>query len=289
LIPAEEVRTFLDDVEDGRYDGKPQLWDEFQTLENDALRAWLKVPKEVGGCMITKPRSEDESFPLHTRDVITHIGPHALDRSGNVRLGDDLQVMFTYYVPKLAHDGVVPLKLLRDGQPLDVDVPVLARRKRVIPYLDGAYPSYFILGPMAFETVSAELASGFYSDQRWLSFLTGKRSPLATRVNDEPSFEGEELVIVPAPFFSHRLTKGYDSPAMHVVYKLNDVKIKNLIHLVELIRDSTDDFLQFKFAENESETLVFRRQDMLDATEDILTDNGIRRQYSDDLRSVWMK
>jgi S1-C subfamily serine protease len=289
LIPAEEVRTFLGDVADGRYDGKPQLWDEFQTLENDAIRAWLKVPKDVGGCMITKPRSAEESFPLRQRDVITHVGDHALDRSGNVRLGDDLQVMFTYYVSKLAHDAVVPLRILRDGQPLEVDVPVAARRKRVIPYLDGAYPSYFILGPMAFETASAELTSSFYGDQRWLSFLTSKKSPLTTRVNDEPNFEGEELVIVPSPFFSHRLTKGYDAPAMHIVQKLNDVPIKNLTHLVELVRDSADEFLEFKFAESESETLVFRRQDLLDATEDILTDNGIRRQYSDDLRSVWMK
>ncbi len=45
LIPAEEVRTFLADVADGHYDGKQQLWEEFQTTENDALRSWLKNPQ----------------------------------------------------------------------------------------------------------------------------------------------------------------------------------------------------------------------------------------------------
>ena len=39
LIPAEEVRNFLTDITDGHYDGKPQLWEEYQTTENDALRA----------------------------------------------------------------------------------------------------------------------------------------------------------------------------------------------------------------------------------------------------------
>jgi len=287
LIPAEEVRTFLDDVQDGRYDGKPQLWDEFQTIENDALRAWLKLPKEVAGCMITRPRSDEESFPLKARDVITRVGPHALDRSGNVRLGEDLQVMFTYYVPKLAHDGVVPLTLVRGGQSVQADVPVAARRKRVIPRLDGTYPAYFILGPMVFSTASAEMVSGLFGDARYLSFVSGKKSPLATRVNDQPAFDGEELVVVPSPFFSHRLTKGYDSPALHVMSKLNDVKVKNLPHLIELVRDCKDEYLEFKFAETEVETLVFRRQDMLDATEDILSDNGIRKQYSDELGAVW--
>jgi hypothetical protein len=85
------------------------------------------------------------------------------------------------------------------------------------------------------------------------------------------------------------LTKGYDSPALHVVAKLNDVPIKNLAHLVELLRDSKDEFLELQFAEVEVETLVFRRQEMFDATEDILTDNGVRKQYSDDLQAVWKK
>jgi hypothetical protein len=198
-----------------------------------------------------------------------------------------LQVMFTYYVPKLAHDGVVPLTLVRGGQSMQADVPVASRRKRVIPRLDGTYPAYFILGPMVFSTASAEMVSGLFGDARYLSFLSGKKSPLATRVNDQPAFDGEELVVVPSPFFSHRLTKGYDSPALHVMSKLNDVKIKNLAHLIELVRDCKDEYLEFKFAETEVETLVFRRQDMLDATEDILSDNGIRKQYSDELGAVW--
>ncbi len=289
LIPAEEVRTFLADVADGHYDGKPQLWEEFQTTENDALRAALKLPKEIGGCMITRTHVADADFPLHEQDVVTQIGEHVLDRSGNVRLGDDLQVMFTYYVPKLAHDGVVSLQIMRDGESRTLDVPVAARRQRVIPRLEGAYPSYFILGPMVFTTASAELAASIFSDQRYLAFMSGKKSPLVTRINDQPAFEGEELVMVPAPFFSHRLTKGYDSPALRVVSKLNNVPVKNLAHLVELVRDSEEEFLEFKFAEIEVETLVFRRQEMLDATEDILTDNGVRKQYSDDLDAVWKK
>ena len=116
--------------------------------------------------------------------------------------------------------------------------------------------------------------------------MSGKKSPLVSRVNDRPAFPGEELVMVPSPFFSHRLTKGYDSPTLHVVAKVNDVPVKNLAHLVEILHDSKDEFLEFRFAETEVETLVFRRQEMLDATEDILTDNGIRKQYSDDLDAL---
>lgn len=289
LIPADEVRTFLDDVKDGKYDGKPRLWDEYQTTENDSLRAWLKLPKDVGGSMLAKRATDDENYPLREKDVVTHIGPHALDRSGNVRLGDDLQVLFAYYVPKLAHDGVVPLTVLRDGKSLEVSAPAPARRKKVITPLDGAYPSYFILGPMTFSVASAELAGGIYADARYLTVMTARKSPLVTRINDAPAFEGEQLVVVPSPFFSHRLTKGYDSPTLRVVSKLNDTPIKNLAHLVELVRDSKDEFLEFRFAEGESERIVFKREEMIGATEDILSDNGIRKQFSDELGPVWKK
>jgi hypothetical protein len=239
--------------------------------------------------MVTRSGNEGLESPLKERDVITHVGPHALDHSGNVRLGEDLQVGFAYFIPRLAHDGVVPLTINRAGETLHFDVPVPPQRKRVVPLLNGGYPAYFILGPMVFSTASAELASGIFADARWLPFLVGKKNPLTIRANDPPSFEGEELVIVPSPFFSHRLTKGYDSPATRIVEAVNDVRVKNLVHLIEMLRDSKDEFLEFKFAGRETETIVFRRQAMLDATEEILTDNGIRKQCSDGLEAIWKK
>ena len=42
LIPAEEIQAFLTDAGDGQYDGKPLLFESYQTAENDALRAYLE-------------------------------------------------------------------------------------------------------------------------------------------------------------------------------------------------------------------------------------------------------
>ncbi len=287
LISALEVHDFLDDVRDGKYDGKPRIWDDVQTTENDALRSWLKLPKDSGGCMITKVYGSQPAGALRERDVITRVGPHALDRSGNVRLGDDLQVMFTYYIPQLAHDGVAPFTIIRDGQEMAVEAPVTASRKRAIPPLDGGYPSYFILGPMVFSAASSEMVQGLLADRRWLTYLAGQRSPLLTRAMEPQAFEGEEIVIVPSQFFSHRLTKGYGQPVLQVVEKVNGTPVKNLVHLVELLRDNKDEFLVFKLGGDQGETLVFPRQEMVDATEEVLTDNGIRKQFSDDLQSAW--
>ncbi len=287
LIAAEEVSAFLEDVADGTYDGKPQLLNEFQTTDNDAIRARLKLPRDVGGCLLTHVTSRDSSYPLRALDVVTQIGPHAIDRSGQVRCDDDLRVFFTYYVPKLAADGRVPLTVFRDGASTQIDVPTVAERERVAPHLKGAYPEYFILGPLTFSTVSYELVTALARHPRWSEYLARIRSPLITRGNDSSCFDGERLVVVPAQLFSHPIAKGYTLLGPRVLARLNDVPIENLDHLVRLLRDSQDEFLEFTFAENDAARFVFRRQEMFDATDEILTDNGIRSQYSPALEATW--
>ncbi len=107
------------------------------------------------------------------------------------------------------------------------------------------------------------------------------------RRNDPPAFAGEELVVVPSPFFPHQLTKGYSSPAGRVVKAVNGIPIKSLRHLVEVLRDLKDEFVTFEFDARYSEAPVFPRKEMVAATEEILNDNGVRAQGSPDMLAVW--
>jgi hypothetical protein len=87
--------------------------------------------------------------------------------------------------------------------------------------------------------------------------------------------------------FPHKITKGYDPRIFAVVSHVNDVAIKNLAHLVETLCNAKDEYIVFRFACQRTETLVFRREEIEAATEEILIDNGIRNQSSEDLRSIW--
>jgi hypothetical protein len=65
------------------------------------------------------------------------------------------------------------------------------------------------------------------------------------------------------------------------------VRIQNLEHLVEVLRDATDPFVEFKFDGKGSDTIVLKRKEAQDATEAVLNDNGIRERCSADLAPVW--
>lgn len=283
LIPVEEINTFLADVGDGQYDGKPQLFDALQTVENQALRDRLGLEEQMGGAMVQNPHM-DADHPLQEWDVITQIGDYKLDREGKIRIDDDLRLAFQYQIPKLADQSAVSLTLYRDGQMHRVDVPVKVRRNLVIPFLRNEYPTYFICGPLVFSVATQELLASLGKAHRFLSRMS---SPLIERNDDEVTFEGEQIVVICSRMFPHRITKGYNSSMFAVVAEVNDVKIKNLAHLAEILRDADGQFIVFKFASRQRETLVFDREDLLASTDEILEDNGIRYQGSKYLRSIW--
>jgi hypothetical protein len=119
--------------------------------------------------------------------------------------------------------------------------------------------------------------------------IDNPRNPTLARLLDRVRFPGEELVVVTSPMFNHKITKGYGDPVGQVLKEVNGTAVKNLKHLVELLRDSTSEYLTFRFAEEEKEVLVFNRQELDRATEQIMEDNGIsaNRRGSEALMQVW--
>ena len=290
IIPCEEIEIFLKDIADGKYDGKPALFDEFQGLENLALRAFLKREKGGEGIAVRDPFDHSPAYPLKQWDVITKIGDTSIDVQGMVKVGKNLRVKFNYLVQQLARDGKVPLTLVREGKEMTVHVPTPANRPKLIPFLRGSYPSYFVYGPISFCNASEEIIAGFTtgtSGPTNNTIFSMSGSPLVTRRGEKPAFSGEELVIVPSPFFPHKLSKGYVSPGAKIVGSINGTAVKNLVHLVELLRDAKEPFIQITFAGRNSEVIILPREEAQQATEAILSDNGIRTQGSADTLAVW--
>ena len=63
------------------------MYDDLQTLENPALREYLKLDKSVQGMVVHRPSRRDAAYPLKEWDVITHIGDTPIDNQGMIKLG----------------------------------------------------------------------------------------------------------------------------------------------------------------------------------------------------------
>ncbi|HUK02530.1 MAG TPA: trypsin-like peptidase domain-containing protein [Steroidobacteraceae bacterium] len=287
IIPNEEIELFLHDIADGRYDGKPAMYDELQTLENPALRAFLKIDAKVSGIVVHQPYKSDASYPLKEWDVITKIADAPIDDQGMVTAESNLRVSFRYLIQKLAKNGQIPLTIVRAGKTLQVQLPVPSKRPMLISDISGEYPSYFIYGSMVFSRATDLYMAMFRNNAALIAAYGFIGSPLVTQRGAAPSAEREELVVISSPFFPHKLVNGYSSPQGAVVYSVNGTKIKSLKHLVALLRDLKDEFLVLEFDNRGGEALVFNRKEVLASTDDILTDNGVRARGSPDMLEVW--
>ncbi len=294
IIPNEEIELFLKDIADGRFDGKPAIFDSFQTLENPALRAFLKLDKDAKGLVVYQPVRSDSDYPLRKWDVVTHIGDTPVDAQGMVTVSGGLRVRMHYLAQKVAKNGFVPMTVLRAGEVVSIQLPVLSSVSKLIPELVGTYPPYFIYGPMVLTKATADMLPGYQSAVpsnasvinamvNWS--LTG--NPLVTRRGDNATKEKEELVVISAPFFPHKVATGYSNLSSRVIKSVNGTSVRSLAHLVALLRDMKDEFVAFDIEMTGGESVVFRHKDMLAATEEILTSNSIRSQGSELLMKVW--
>jgi hypothetical protein len=220
-------------------------------------------------------------------DVITHIGDTPIDNQGTIKLGKDLRVQFAYEIQRVAKDGKLPLTIVRAGKAAKIELPVSSEHPTLVADLHGGYPPYFIYGPMCFSIATRQMLSNFDGNPGTMRALSFLKSPLATMAFDSPTPDLEELVVISSPFFPNKLANGYSSATGAVVSRVNGIPIKSLKALVELLRDLKDPFVTVEFDQKGGEALVFSRQAIVDATEDILTDNGVRAQGSPDLLAVW--
>jgi S1-C subfamily serine protease len=285
IIPTEEIELCLRDMANSRDGGKPILHDELQTLENPALRSFLKLDPSVHGVVVHRPLRDDADYPLREWDVITAIAGVAVDDEGMILVDRNLRLGLRYQIQHSARNDRIRLDLVRGGKKLSVEVPLVVDRPALVKSLDGAYPSYFIYGPLVFSRATFELVAGLRGQ---LGTLNVASSPLVTQLFDAPTPEREELVVVPAPLFPHSISKGYGSVVNAVVSSINGVPVRSLAHLVALLRDLKDEYVVIKFdSKRDGEDMIFRRSDMVGATEEILADNGVRAQGSPDMMQVW--
>jgi S1-C subfamily serine protease len=287
IIPNEEIELFLQDIADGKYDGKPAMYDDLQTLENPAMRAFLKLDKSVEGVIVHAPFSSHADYPLKQWDVITHIGEAPIDNQGMVKFGPNLRVDFHYLVQKTAKQGVLPLSIIRGGKALTIKLPVSSDRPTLLRDLNGEYPSYFVYGPLVFSKATWEFVAGIEKNSAAARTMSMMKSPLLVRALDAPDADLQELVVVSSPFFPHKLAKGYSNAAGSVVAAINGKHVSSLSQLVTLLRDLSDEFVTIEFDQHPGESLVFPRKEMVAATEEILSDNGVRAQGSPDTLAIW--
>ena len=174
----------------------------------------------------------------------------------------------SYLIQKHSDGETVPMTLLRDGEEVEIDVRLRRGERWFAKNLGFAYPQYIIVGPLAFTPVTANSISQLRGSKQMTDYLISRRNAMLSQGFLRRTAENKDLEMVTAGrnFLPHPITKGYAEPGFGVVKNFNDIEVKNLKHLVELMRDSKEEYFVFEFAGKGHETYVFEREEFLAAT-----------------------
>jgi S1-C subfamily serine protease len=287
LIPAEVVRHFLEDWRaDNKYDGFPKLDIETCTLENTALRSFLKLEKKDTGIVVHRIDRPDLANLLRPWDVITEFDGYAIDNLGMVQIEDELRVHAECVVSRKAPGSHVKLKLIREGKVIELEVPTITQRNSVIQRMSGSRPTYFVYGGLVFSPVTQEMLQS--AGERWLVYLAYSSrlvSQSARRLRTNPE---DELVATCCAILPHRLTKGYSIPAFSVITHVNETPVKIIRQLIATLRDNrAKDFVILRFEDDHLEKVVLDPREVDKSSVEILRNNNIPSICSDDLKDLW--
>ncbi len=298
-IPCEEINTMLDDIADGTYEGKPQLWLHAQTLESKQMRRWLRMPDGASGVKFAVMPISLDDYPLKMNDVITHIGDYKVNNLGKVSYDENTQVSYQYAVEKVAENGTVAARILRDGVEMEVQIPVFRDGRYLLNYMLEDPPSYCVYGPIVLGVATAEfmasidsmLAKGA-STARAVSALIGAmrevENPYLVRRYDRVEEPGEQLVVI-NKLISNRMTRDIRVLFPAVVRTINGHPIPNIRAAAKLLSSLEEELIVIELEDNRNTTIVLNRNDIEKEHDQIMEDNGIVNAASKDLRDVWMK
>jgi S1-C subfamily serine protease len=278
VIPSKEIAKFLEDVDDGAYDGKPRLDANLATTENPGRRAKLGLTIAQAGLTVI---DADDDSGLQRWDVVTAIGGIPIDDQGyGVLYGIRLR-----YPALIEHaSGGAPsagFSIIRDGEARDVTVTLSTEDTSLFPIDDDGRPEYFVHGPFVFAGATYRFAD-IARHPMWSTSLTYRQNPVALRRYEDRAYPDEQIVVLVSEPFPHPILRGHeDLDVAAVLSRVNGEEIRNLAHAYELITGQTDGMIEFEFADKHMDRFVTLDARALSAaTEEVLDRHSIRKPVS---------
>jgi len=243
------------------------------------------VDKETTGVAICRIDRPDLGDLLRPWDIVLECEGIPVDNLGMVPIGEGIRVAMGYLISRKPAGSSVKLDILRDGKRIELDVPTVTESNSMVQPMTDERPTYFIYAGLVFSPVTTEMVQSAGAN---FFGLLGSRGYLLPRYmrrdRDKPD---DEIVVACSPIIPHKLNKGYSITPLSVVTHVNDQPIRNLRHMIQLIKDNKEDFIIFTFEEDYENKQVYSPERVSKYMPEILQNNNIPFACSQDLRDIW--
>lgn len=281
IVPAPVVAHFLQDIEDGSYDGFPDAGVELQAMENPDMRRRFGLTDRRSGVLVTRaiPGSPADGI-IQPGDVLLSIDGHGIALDGTVEFRKNERTSAAFLVQQHQMGEEAVFRVLRDGREKSLPVELFRPPHSLSLVIREEYdiqPTYFVYGGLVFIPLTKHYLKTWGED--WCHQAPPR---LAAKLGETPQTAGQQVVIL-SEVLAHDVNKGYQAMIDRIITHVNDqavIHIRDLVRKTEKAADAG--FVEYQTAKGER--IVLDPSGVDKAREAIRTIYCLPAERSPDLR-----
>ncbi|MEI6789095.1 MAG: hypothetical protein WCL49_11520 [bacterium] len=254
-IPLPVIEHFLKDIEDGTYDGYPELGVEHLESRNPALRADLGIPTGISGVVVAyvDPFGAAAGL-LKPRDVILSIDGNTIADDGSVGL-DGNSVEYAEFTERKQCTEKIFFTVWRDRKTAAVIVPLTRKPDPFIfRQTYDRQPEYVVTGGLVFCPLSrgylATLGNELNTPAAQRLLYTSRYAKL------DNLYKGRKQFVVLAGRLPHPINTYCATHLNQILTSVNGQPIRDIGDLPEALKKSSDGFIVFRFEGNDNPLIL---------------------------------
>jgi S1-C subfamily serine protease len=230
MLPYSVLRRFIDDVATPPYAGVPTAGFRWKALVDPAKRAYLGLEQNGIGVLVLSciPETGADEV-LEPNDVVVEWAGHTVDNLGFYDDAEYGRMSLSYLVRGRGTPGKhVPVKVMRDGKPLDVKLFLanLGDRAALIPEnIDGRRAEYLVEGGLILREVCGHYLRARGGDWKSKTDIRITNTYLTRR--NRPEKPGDRVVVL-AGVLPDDINIGYQSMRDQIIEAINGQPVRNM-------------------------------------------------------------
>ncbi len=252
MIPTTVIRHFLDDVEDGRYDGFASLGiNYFKGLHSESYKAYLNVPEDKEGVVVISTLLNSSAEDIFEKnDVLTMIDGYEIDNDGMIRMYG-LTIDFAEVIEQKQIGETIDVTYYRNGEQ-QTSIATVQLNRPVIEYARqyDVAPRYICFAGLVFTPITRNYLETWGGN--WLGSLPHQLRYLflnSMQLNEDPNRKEYVVLAEIMPDAINAYCGGYKS---QVIERVNNVPILSLDDLAAALEDPPGEFHLFQFRGNDA-------------------------------------
>jgi S1-C subfamily serine protease len=231
ILPAPIITQFLTDLDDGEYNGFPNLGLSYTVTLDDQLRKFAGIDDRQGGVFVrsVKKGSTAAESGLKEGDIIMKIAGEEIDSRGFYDDPVHGKINFSHLMRGSASVGdKVKVNIVRDGKDKQLVFTLMRREAEdylIDPYMFDRGPRFMIFGGLLFQDLTLPYLQAWGNEWKTRAPFKLVHAQAHPAQYEE---DGREKLVFLSQVLRTPSTLGYEGLGALIVTKVNDLPINNI-------------------------------------------------------------